>query len=550
MDDRFHTEDKNLNGNNSDFASYNTAKRSGLGDFSENIETKSGDGLNFTPKTGKFQVHIADYDNLPEEVVETPPQPRVQPRPVQKRPISAQPAAQRRTAGSRAPVRNGAPAGKKVAPQKRVSGNLSDINSNFTDRSERKAAAKAPVKKADIKKSVIKNADTKKAPAKSSAQARRKARKRYNFIKNLLISCVCIIFISIITASVSSVALGFLNDVLVISDDSDYTAIVEIPEGAKYDDVFAALCDNGLVRQPFLTDFFLRFRHYDSIEVYDKTTETYVTKEIQYEPGKYYLEYSDGIETMIESIMVKQNYAKDTVRLTFPEGWNIAQIFEKIEKYEVCEADKLYANLDIVAEQYGFITEIDPVSGRYLLAEGYLFPDTYDFFVGESASSVLKKLFNNFSAKWQEDYNDQLKKLGMTRDEIITIASIIQREAKDGSQMKDISSVIHNRLADATNFPNIQMNSTTDYITNLKPYNVFTDTYYSIYLEQYNTYSNQGLPPGPICNPGIKAIEAALYPSDTGYYFFCHDTSGNVYYAETAQEHEANTSKVLYGDLS
>lgn len=517
MDDRFHTEDNSFGVFDKSSAS-NTPKPSVPGNFSENIETKNTGAVK--PPVKKFEVHIADYDYVPE----------VQP---------VAPSAPVRRTDSAQQRRGNAPAAQRKAPARAPA--RAAANKNRPD-GKRTASRAAPDKKKTAPA-------TQKKAALTPAEQHKRARKRYNTVKNLLISCVCIIFISIITVSVSSVALGFLNDVLVISDKSDYTAIVEIPEGATYDDVFDALCEGGLVRQPFLTDFFLRFRHYDQYEYTDSQTGERKVKIIEYEPGKYYLESSDGIENIIESIMVKQNYAKDTVRLTFPEGWSIAQIFEKIEKYEVCEAEKLYANLDIVAEQYGFISEIESKGGRYLLAEGYLFPDTYDFFVGESASSVLKKLFNNFSNKWSEEYDEQLKKLGMTKDEIITIASIIQREAKDGSQMKDISAVIHNRLNDSASFPNIQMNSTTDYITNLKPFNVFTDTYYAIYLEQYNTYSNEGLPPGPICNPGIKAIQAALYPSDVNYYFFCHDTSGNVYYAETAQQHAENTSKVLYGDI-
>ena len=90
------------------------------------------------------------------------------------------------------------------------------------------------------------------------------------------------------------------------------------------------------------------------------------------------------------------------------------------------------------------------------------------------------------------------------------------------------------------------MNSTKEYITAVNKYNVFSDFYYSIYLDSYNTYSIEGLPPGAICNPGIDAIEAALNPSDTNYHFFCHDAKGNIYLAETAAEHQKNTEKIFY----
>lgn len=362
---------------------------------------------------------------------------------------------------------------------------------------------------------------------------KRKIQKRYNFVKGLLITCVCMIFITIMTVSVVTVALSVINDILVIDKSNTYSVTVNVPEEATtYDKVFNVLCENGLVKQRFLTDFFCKYRHYDTVE---------------YEPGIYYFDSTDGIEAILETIMIRKDYEKDTIRLTFPEGWTVAQVFAKIEKYEVCEAQKLYANLDIIGNQYDFISDITAVEGRYLKAEGYLFPDTYDFYIGENASSVLKKLFNNFSTKWTADYDKKAKELGMTKDQIIKIASIIQREAKDSYQMGDVSAVIHNRLKDAETYPNLEMNSTKDYITGLKEYDLFSDFYYSLYIDTYNTYSSKGLPPGAICNPGIDAIEAALNPKDTPYLFFCHDTSGNIYLAETVDEHNKNTEEVLYG---
>ncbi|MBR3816332.1 MAG: endolytic transglycosylase MltG [Clostridia bacterium] len=498
MDDRFHNEKINSNGGfpDSDYS----VKNLSLGDFSVNIDSDNGiSGNTPAPSPKKFEVHIPDYDvdSLFDASV---PQ------------TKARPAAQQRKAAPGTPVRRTRPAN---APAK---GNSKAVKNGSSSASKTKPAKKQ-----------------------ISAQQYKKAARRYDIIKNLLVSCVCIIFISIIVAAVSTVALGFMNDILVISDDTEYSAVVEIPEGATYDEVFDILCDKGLVRQPFLTDFFLRFRHYDQIEYTDNETGELKTKIIEYEPGMYYLNYSDGIENMIESIMVKNNYAKDTVRLTFPEGWTIAQIFEKIEKYEVCTAEKLYANLDIVGEQYSFIKEIEKDGSRYLTCEGYLFPDTYDFFIDESPSSVLKKLFNNFESRWSDDYDERLKELGMTKDEIIIIASIIQREAKDGSQMKDISSVIHNRLNDSSTYPRLEMNSTSDYILSLNAMNMFSSqSYFTLYYNKYYTYDIIGYPPGPICNPGKTAINAALYPSDTDYYFFCHDKSGNVYYATTDEQHELN----------
>ena len=375
-------------------------------------------------------------------------------------------------------------------------------------------------------------------PQPQQAKKRKKKEKHrgYNFARGVMITLMCLIFIGLLTAAVSTLALSTINDILAVNKDGGTTVSIVVPENSDFDDVFDILCNNGLVHQKTLVKLFCKFRHYDIKR----------GKPVTYEPGVYYIETDSGIEAMLETIKATTNTSKETVRLTFPEGWTIAKIFERIEKYNVCTAEKLYANLDIVGKQFKFYTKIPNNAGRYLKAEGYMFPDTYDFYIGEAASSVLKKLYGNFEKKWSSVYSKKAKEIGMTMDEVITLASIIQREAKDASQMKEISSVLHNRLKDKATYPQLQMNSTKEYIDAVNEYGLFNEVYYSIYLDAYNTYSVTGLPAGPICNPGIDAIEAALNPADTKYLFFCHDSEGNVYLAETAEEHQRNTELVLF----
>lgn len=378
--------------------------------------------------------------------------------------------------------------------------------------------------------------------AQQAAKARERRKQR--IMKNSLGLCVCLICIAIITTIASTIALSTLNDILAINKESGTTVSIVVNEGDKFNEVIDTLADNDLISQKLLVKLFCKFRHYDGY--FSKKQNKYI--EIEYQPGVYYLDTSSGVEAMLETLMASNANSKETARLTFPEGSSIAQIFQKIEKQGICKAEQLYANLDIVGKQFGFYEKITSNSGRYLKAEGYLFPDTYDFYIGENASSVLKKLFSNFQKKWTSEYNDAAKKLGYSVDEIITIASIIQREAKDKSQMANISSVLYNRLADPSVYPNLQMNSTKDYINSMKDFKVFTDYYYSVYLDSYNTYNIEGLPPGAICNPGIDAIEAALHPAQTDYHFFCHDKKGNIYLAVTAAEHKQNEEKVFYED--
>ncbi len=496
---------------------YYTQKKGALGDFSVNIDSNTSTNapgvVTPSPKAQKFQLHIDNFDDF---VTESAPAHSQRPQrnaPVQKKTQSA-------------PTRR-APA-QKPQQKKPLQTQKKAIRQSSVEQTQVIAAQK-PTKKAQNPVSTTQQTSARK-PLTAEQKAKIKARKRYNFIKGVLITCVCVIFITILTVGASTVALNTINDILVIDKGTSRSVRVDIPEGAEYEDVFNILNENGLIKQSFFADFFLRFRHYDTVS---------------YEPGAYYLQSDMGIENLIESIMVKKTINKDTVRLTFPEGFTIAEIFQKIEKYEVCTAEKLYANLDIVAEQYDFIEKIGDVSGRYLLAEGYLFPDTYDFYIDESASSVIKKLFNNFDNKWTEEYSERAKELGMSMDEIINIASMIQAEAKNASQMKDVSSVLHNRLAKKDTYPTLDMNSTKDYITSTNEFGVFTDFYYDLYVGTYNTYTAKGLPPGPICSPGVKAIEAALYPNDTDYYFFCHSSTGDIYLAKTADEHLVNVQNVI-----
>ena len=535
MDDRFYNEDQNDGLNNTPKQSNGAGNPFVPGDFKTNIDSKTMNSAGNKPQK-KFQVHIEDYDSFSDFPSSLP----------KAEMPSYTPYGQ--------PVRKSEP--KAVVSDQRPRAKTSQGASPIKKQEVKKAAPKKPSavqKNKSFSKGIKKDvafASSKPASKKSNAQKRETAsaeNKRYNFIKTMLVFCVCLIFVSLLTVTASMVALSTINDILVIDKNASHSVSVQIPAESDFEDVFAILNENGLIRQPLVTKLFCKFRHYDEVQKKDENGNVY-TQKIEYEPGNYILDINAGIEANLEEIMVRKNVSKDTIRLTFPEGWSIAQIFEKIEKSEVCSAEKLYANLEIVGQQYDFIKEIEMGSGRYLKAEGYLFPDTYDFFIDENASSVLKKLFNNFQSRWSDKYTDQMKKLGLTMDEVINIAAIIQREAKDSTQMKDISSVIHNRMADPATYPTLDMNSTKDYIISLKEYNLFSDFYYDVYVNAYNTYSAHGLPPGPICNPGRAAIEAALYPSDTNYKFFCHSETGEVYYAVTASEHQKNTEKIIYGN--
>ncbi|MCQ2463470.1 MAG: endolytic transglycosylase MltG [Clostridia bacterium] len=379
------------------------------------------------------------------------------------------------------------------------------------------------------------------APA--GAEIKRSKQKKkmngYSVLITVLGFLCAIVFIAAVTAGVSTFVLSAVDDILSINTDKTIVTVT-IPENAEYDQIIDLLSDSGVVSQKFVCKLFAKFRHFDGYT----SSETNEFVKTEYAPGIYYVEKDDGIEAILNSMKVGYGASTETVTVSFPEGWTIAQIFEKLEKKNVCEAALLYANLDITAQQYNFYEKIPDVATRYQKLEGYLFPDTYEFYVGENPNSVLSKLFDNFQQKMKSSYRNRAAELGMSTDEVLIIASILQREGTNKDQMKTISSIIHNRLNNPSSFPLLQCDSTSTYVTNYIVPNV--DSYYGqLYSEAYNTYSANGLPPGPICNPGDDAINAALYPEETNYYYFCHDADGNMYVAQTYEEHRSNIARAL-----
>ncbi len=236
-----------------------------------------------------------------------------------------------------------------------------------------------------------------------------------------------------------------------------------------------------------------------------------------------------------------------TVRITFPEGYTLIEIAEKLEENGVCSAadfmalttDKEYLS----SLGYGMLEGIEEAENVAYLLEGFVFPDTYDFYKGESAEKALSRFLKNIESKFTEEYRQRAAELGYTLSEILTIASVIQEEASDPDEMPYVASVIHNRLTDPS-YGMLQCDVTIHYVNNCITDSPYLSGDTSSFAEHYNTYKCKGLPAGPICNPGINAIRAALYPAQTNYFFFVTDAEWNYYYAETYSEHQKNCKAV------
>ena len=230
------------------------------------------------------------------------------------------------------------------------------------------------------------------------------------------------------------------------------------------------------------------------------------------------------------------------VRVTFPEGLTCVEIAEKLEANGVCSAAdflKEVQNADAVRDRYACLASLDNTDDRAFALEGYVFPDTYDFYRGESAANALSRFLSNMNRKWTDEMTARAAELGYTADEILTYASIIQEEAGDPKEMGKVSSVLHTRL-EKPGYGKLQCDVTIHYINNRVTDSPYLTGDTSRFAALYNTYKCDGLPAGPICCPGMDAINAALYPAETDYFFFVTDADMNYYYAATWAEHQEN----------
>jgi len=245
-----------------------------------------------------------------------------------------------------------------------------------------------------------------------------------------------------------------------------------------------------------------------------------------------------------------------TVRLIFfmfLYGYTVQQIAEKLDYYCVCDYDKFFDTLQNYPFKHEFIKDIPTdVENRIYRLEGYLFPATYSFYINEGSVSAINKMLNAFNSNVVENQrvslNAKAENLGRSMNDIIIIASIIERETPDPEEMKNVASVFYNRLKNKSYEGiggKLQSDATRWYpfatSTAMKESSM-TDEEKANWTSLYDTTTFAGLPPGPICCPSLNAINAALNPNKTKYYYFFTDAEGNHYYAATYEKHLQNVA--------
>lgn len=318
----------------------------------------------------------------------------------------------------------------------------------------------------------------------------------------------------------------------------EVTVTVEQGEGPTT--IANRLADAGVIKRPLVFRYYLRYKE--------------AAGSLQY--GEFTLckgaNYDDIIETL------SQYVKRDTVTVTFPEGLTAQRMAQLMEENGLCTAEEFLAcaNGEDGSDfsQYEFWNEIPDDPDIFMKCEGYLFPNTYEFFQDDTVYNYVNTFYAEFDRQVTPELRQQAADQGFTLEEAVTLASFVQEEAGNAEDAR-VSAVFHNRLAEGSPYPRLESNVSSyvqnpddnNYIYNwIAPYYGGWDNIPANIYAAYNTYEKEGLPAGPVSNPGIEAIKAALNPDEEylaeKYYFFVTDKNGKYYYAKTISEHERNKS--------
>ena len=347
-----------------------------------------------------------------------------------------------------------------------------------------------------------------------SRRPRKRKKRRFNIFTYLL-------FVLITSAILAGVGWLLINDLCAFNKE-DVTATIEVTADDTVSTIADKLEDAGLIEYKWFFKLFATVA-----DAKDKIgTGTYeLNTDMDYRALIVGMHNSSG------------NLNSDTVRITIPEGYTVAQIIHLMAEKGVNTEENLLEAAKTAAFDYEYI---DNSSEDISRLEGYLFPDTYDFYLNEKPANALNRLIKNFDSKLDDDLLAQAEARGYDLKKIITIASLIEKET-DGTDQVKIASVIYNRLEGPGDkggtYGMLQIDASLLYalpdhegaITNADKQ---TDS-------KYNLYKYAGLPPTPIANPGLASIEAALEPAETNYYYYALGKDGKHHFSANLQEHNA-----------
>ena len=351
-------------------------------------------------------------------------------------------------------------------------------------------------------------------PERRPAPQRRRRNKR-SPLSNSMLYIVMVCAVSIVLAAVGW---SLANDMLALNKDK-VTATIVVDDENDFGSVVDQLKDNDIIKYKGL------FRLFSALSGgSDKIAQ-----------GSYLVDTDMDYRAILNSLGSGSS-SRVEVSVTIQEGLTVRQIFELLEKEGVSTVEKLN---DMAANHdYAFSFLEDIPLGDPNRLEGYLFPDTYNFYMGEDPKYVINKMLVNFDSKVDDSVRQKIADKGYTIQELLTVASMIEKET-DGTDRTTIASVIYNRLNNpgAGTTGHLNIDATIQYV--LPEGEIVSEEDYYKVESPYNTYLNKGLPPGPIANPGLESIMAALNPESTNYYYYALGDDGVHHFFTSYSEHQA-----------
>lgn len=309
--------------------------------------------------------------------------------------------------------------------------------------------------------------------------------------------------------------------------------IIYIDEGSTYSTIASKLKENNLIKSKLVYKVYLKL---------NPPVET-----LEY--GEYVLKTNYDLEEMINILGKGSVSLQETVTVTFVEGKNMRYVISKItENFNITEEEVLNKlsdenYLDTLINDYWFLTDEIKNKDIYYSLEGYLYPDTYEFYASADVDDILRKMLSNMSKKL-ELYKENINSSKYTLHQMLTLASIIELEAGNTGDRQGVAGVFYNRLEDKWS---LGSDVTTYYAEKLDN---FKRDLYKSELEECNAYNTRSncmagkLPVSPICNPGLESITATITPTNHDYYYFVADKNGKTYFNETNSGHTKTVNKL------
>lgn len=349
----------------------------------------------------------------------------------------------------------------------------------------------------------------------------RRKRRRSRRHKNSGCAGTMVYVIAVVGASlvISLAAIFTANDVFAFVKDNAMQQFY-VSENTKLADLAKDLNKQGIINYGTV------FKAY--LAVKGDSADDVLAGEYQLNPS---MDYGQIIDKLTNSS------SSDTLQITIPEGYSVAQVRQLLLDNHVCTADALDKVLNQYPFKHDFLQDEKPVEEGWL--EGYLFPDTYEIYKGNgSVVDTVNKMLNNFASRYGSEITDGANELGRSMHDIVTVASLVEREAQRDDERARIAGVIYNRLNNSSEFPYLQVDASVLYGLGRTSGKLTDEDLKSD--SPYNLYTTEGLPPGPICNPGYASLYAASHPESHDYYYYVAMPDGSHLFASSYEEHQRN----------